>query len=66
MRLILPISLILVSLLLGACGQRGPLYLPDDVIKAHEAELAAERAAEQAEAEARLAAEPQPDSAANP
>ena len=66
MRLILPISLILVSLLLGACGQKGPLYLPDDVIKAHEAEVAAERAAEQAQAAAKLAAEPQIDPAANP
>lgn len=48
----LSILLILSVFLFSGCGQKGPLYLPDDVKQAHAAEVAAEQAAAKQEAEA--------------
>ncbi|MCP5141257.1 MAG: lipoprotein [Gammaproteobacteria bacterium] len=39
------VPLIVSLLLLAGCGQKGPLYLPDDVKRAHAEEQAAEAAA---------------------
>ncbi|MCB1736050.1 MAG: lipoprotein [Gammaproteobacteria bacterium] len=66
MRLMFPLFLILVALGLGACGQKGPLYLPDEVIKAHEADVIAAQAKAAAEAAANEPTESSADTSAKP